>query len=142
MSRDEADRVDRAALVERVREYLDEKKREEAEARLGRKFIPRAKRHKYFFQQWIAPYSGDTPPDGAAFRRTRCRNISTSGLAFIWQGPPDFDRILVKLGTDRRPIYVSARVVRTQPLTDGPCPAHLVGCQFTARVAVPESALV
>jgi hypothetical protein len=139
MSKDESDLIAGAvAEARRFRSGADEQ-RPETTAGADPRPCPRATRYPYSKVQHAAPYSGDALPERSEFREVRCCNISKSGLAFIWQQPPDFEQVVVRLGPDARAIYLTARVVRSQPLNDDPAPAHLVACQSVDRVSYPDS---
>jgi hypothetical protein len=139
MLTDEFDLIARVEAAERLLQSMADEPRPEPGAGPERTLRPRANRHPYTRTQHVAPYSGKSLPKRSEFRQVRCCNISTSGLAFIWQQVPDFDQVVVRLGNDARAIYLTARVVRKQPLNDDPAPAHVVGCQFTGRVSYPDS---
>jgi hypothetical protein len=76
-------------------------------------------------------------PELNEFQRVRCRDISQSGIAFLWEGAPCFTEVVLALGPRPEVIVVRGRVVRKEPLNDG-SGWYLVGCAFTERVRLPE----
>lgn len=94
-----------------------------------------ARRYTYRATQFLAPYSrGGLPADGD-FREVRCQDLSTGGIAFYWPTAPDFDDVVIQLGTRRSPIFVTAHITSVRPSGETPDEV-LVGCQFTGRVQV------
>ena len=120
-------------IAERIRQYLEDVDHLGTADRVPRY---RSKRYPYETTQWIAPSSGGPVPDCSEFREVRCRDISTGGFAFLSPQPPDFEQVVVRLGSDTNVIYATARVIHTVPTRDGD--GHLVGCQFTGRLLPPD----
>ncbi len=95
----------------------------------------RARRYSYPATQLLAPYDHGGLPTADQFREVRCQDISTGGIAFYWPTEPDFDDLVIQLGTRRSPIFVTARVTSMRPSGE-PTGELLIGCQFTGRVQV------
>lgn len=135
MSTGEPNSAARADVKERLKQYLHDVDRAGASG-----CVPeyRSRRYPYRTTQWVAPYSGDGPPETPEFQKVRCRDLSTSGLSFFWPELPEFRRVVVKLGDGVTAIHVTARIVRAEPVDDTSRPAYLVGCQFTGRVLPPD----
>jgi hypothetical protein len=130
MSTGTPDPAARADAAARLKQYLQDIERVVDVGRVARHRSPR---HPYNTAQWVAPCFGHTPPERHEFRQVRCRDISTSGISFYWPTPPDYDRVVVRLGAGPNAIEVTARVVRFEPVDGGSGAAYVVGCQFTGR---------
>lgn len=67
------------------------------------------------------------------WREVTCSDLSTGGISFLLDSPPDFDELHIELKQGAHQIVVSARVVDHAPLK-GMEPACLVRCEFLGRV--------
>ncbi len=106
-----------------------------AAARPGAAERRRARRYSYPATQFLAPYHHGGLPTADQFREVRCQDISTGGIAFYWPTEPDFDDLVIQLGTRRSPTFVTAQVRYLDALRPGePTGEFLIGCQFTGRV--------
>lgn len=84
--------------------------------------------------QRIAPYDALRLPSAEAmFREVRCHDISALGIAFYWPSRPDFEYLVLELGSPPEVTHITARVVRTV-IVVGTQSEHLVGCRFLGRV--------
>ncbi len=86
----------------------------------------------------LAPYDQGGLPTAVQFREVRCQDLSTSGIAFHWPTPPDFDDVVIQLGKPSAPIYVTGRITSVRADADHPGEL-LVGCQFTGRVQIGKN---
>lgn len=91
------------------------------------------RRFSYPVMTAVAPYLGSSLPTKGSFRKVRCQEISSVGLSFFWAEKPEFRYLVVALG--KRPIYVTARIVRCDPAPD-PSQGVLVECYFLGRVSI------
>ena len=87
--------------------------------------------------QYVAPYVEGRLPGSADFMQVRCHDLSLGGFSFLSDYPPDYEQVIVALGSSP-PILMSARVAHHSPTTVDGQACHLVGCQFIARI---ESAI-
>ncbi len=90
-----------------------------------------AERHPYECIQRIAACEGETVPDAAEFHEVQCHDISTSGISFFYPTEPNFNRVVIELGTP--PIFVFAAVIYMMSVPDRE--GYLVGCEFAGRVS-------
>jgi hypothetical protein len=91
-------------------------------------------RKNFRYLQMIAPVVAGRMPSREDFYPVECKDISSGGIAFFADRPPEFDVLVVALG---RPPYLSrfmARVVYVQDVKCASGANHLVGCQFTERI--------
>jgi hypothetical protein len=64
----------------------------------------------------------------------RCHDIAVQGISFFWPDAPDFERLIVTLGSNERPVYMAAEVVQSKAVYMHGEVGFLVGCRFTGRV--------
>ncbi len=88
----------------------------------------------YGFRQQIAPIYGGALPQKKDFRYVRCHDISRSGFSFYLSEPPDYENLVIALGSPPQLNYLTARVARVgeEPRESGT--ACVVGCRFTGRL--------
>lgn len=86
-------------------------------------------------KQWIAPMLGSVVPRDAEFVEVACRDISTSGFAYLKSEVPESSVLAVRLGKPGAWIYLTAEVVRCEAtaLDDGE--GYVMGCKFIGRAA-------
>lgn len=95
------------------------------------------RRKGYEAMQWLAPYEPGRPIRRESFREVRCRDISLGGFSYLLLEKPDYDEVVVALGSYPNMTYVRAKVVHVAK--DTPTPdTYLVGCRFAERLA-PQS---
>jgi len=92
-------------------------------------------RNRFRFIQYIAPLRDSVRPNLKDFFPVECRDISESGLAFLLQKAPDFDKLLIAFGRPPVLVHCLAEVVRTERVRTDRGPRTLVGCRFLKRVA-------
>jgi hypothetical protein len=93
----------------------------------------RAKRFAYPVVQLMAQYDRNGLPARDQFRQVQCRDVSSSGISFLWPRIPDFEYVVIALDTNGPPIHVTARVASVRPAPERPGQL-LIGCQFTGRL--------
>ena len=92
------------------------------------------RRKGYEAMQWLAPYEPGRPIRRESFREVRCRDISLGGFSYLLLEKPDYDEVVVALGSYPNMTYVRAKVVHVAK--DTPTPdTYLVGCRFAERLA-------
>jgi hypothetical protein len=55
------------------------------------------------------------------------------GISFFWPDDPDFDRVVISLGSDANPIWMTAEVMQSKAVFMDDEIRTLVGCRFTGR---------
>lgn len=90
-------------------------------------------RFAYEVEQRYALMEDGRMPGMDMFRSMRCHEISLGGVSFLSWAPPEFDTIVVELGTLPDCKYLQARVVGWI-LVDPATSKYLVRCRFTCRL--------
>lgn len=91
-------------------------------------------RRHFRYLQMIAPVTAGQLPGRDDFYPVHCKDISSGGIAFYAEEPPNFETLIVALG---RPPYLSrfmARVAYVEQARSATGASYLVGCQFTERL--------
>ena len=79
----------------------------------------------------IARFDGQAPPDQRSFESVDGFNLSHTGISFATPDWPATDRLMVALGDDRSPVFVSAWVVACSKQADQGEPGRFeVRCEF------------
>ena len=89
----------------------------------------KSKRRPYVATHLVAFHAEGQNPAQNMFQAVRCREISTSGVSFLCEGPPPFDYCTLMLGRHPRQIRVKAWVVHCLPFA-GPDEQWIIGCNF------------
>jgi hypothetical protein len=94
------------------------------------------RKHKYDCVQSIYPWNpadGQLPElaDGVA---VRCRDISGQGVSFFWPTAPQFEHMIISLGSDIDLLFMAAQVARSRPAELDGAAMHLVECRFLRRM--------
>lgn len=86
-------------------------------------------------RQYIAPYvsRGQLPP-ADAFRAVQCHDLSAGGFSFLSDEPPDFQKLVVRLGKAHEQYYVVARVANVVDVGAPGNARYRVGCSFLERL--------
>jgi hypothetical protein len=98
----------------------------EREARGERR---KATRLPYACTQLVAPSDGIKLPGPADLFPTRCRDLSTRGMSFVWPSRPRFLHAVVALGRTSL-IIVLCRIIHVTCEDD----EYLCGCRFLKRI--------
>jgi len=85
-------------------------------------------------RQRIAPMFGGMLPSPRKFFEAECRDVGPSGIALVLERPPDFEFLVVELGTPPNAAYFTAQVVRVAGVRLHGRKKYLVGCGFTGKV--------
>jgi hypothetical protein len=112
------------ALVHSVLEA--EGKRELTERRNGR-------RHAYRCLQRVAPMCDGELREPAEFRPVRCVDLSPHGFSYLSSELPSSRQVVVILEAEQS-IWLTAEVVRHEPLTIAGRSAFRIACRFCGRV--------
>ena len=86
-------------------------------------------RHPYECKQLMAPYDGVRLPGQAEFGWVECRNISSRGLSFVLPEPPEFQHVIMALGSVPF-IFLVAGIV----YSDVEGEHYICGCRFQKRI--------
>ena len=92
-----------------------------------------AVRRPYAYYQRIAPVRDEQLPKLSHFYEALCHNISSKGFAFYAPGIPDYEELVVALGTGDRAIYLRALIMHTTLMSHDAF-TYLVGCAYSGRV--------
>ena len=84
--------------------------------------------------QFIAPYLEGKLPTKEMFQQVRCHEISSGGVSFFLPQPPEFDSLIVALGTPPKMTCLASRIVHTCASNADGGSMYLVGCRFLGRV--------
>ncbi|HEY2880993.1 MAG TPA: GAF domain-containing protein [Pirellulales bacterium] len=90
-------------------------------------------RRSFPYVQMIAPMVDGQPPQDHQFRSVRCRDISPTGFSYLSTTPPDFQDLMVALGSDSTTTYLAARVMHATIVERDNKIAYVVGCRYLAR---------
>ena len=91
------------------------------------------KHYAYDCVQTILPWSpGDvrlpSPADGIA---VRCASISGQGISFYWPALPQFEHLIISLGSDVELLFMAVQVVSSRPAELDGAAMHLGHIQLT-----------
>lgn len=67
-----------------------------------------------------------------AFRVVNCSDLSTGGISFLLDAPPDFDQFIVLIELGSTPLKLMGDVVGVEEMSG--LSLYLVRCRFTARL--------
>jgi hypothetical protein len=112
------------ALVHSVLEA--ERQRDLTERRNGR-------RHAYRCRQRVAPIRDGQFPQPAEFRPVQCVDLSAHGFSYRSDELPAGRQVVVILEAEQS-IWLTAEVVRHEPVTIGGRSAFRIACRFCGRV--------
>ena len=91
-------------------------------------------RREYRYYQRIAPVVNGRLPDDDEFMRVVCCDISAGGFSFLAPKAPEFDELIISLGTPPNDRKVIAKVVRIAKKDENGQSICQVGCQFIGRL--------
>ena len=69
--------------------------------------------------------------DGMA---VRCASISGHGISFYWPTLPQFEHLIISLGSDVDLLFMAVQVVGSKPAELDGAAMHLVECRFIRRM--------
>jgi len=64
----------------------------------------------------------------------RCQDISGQGISFFWPTQPDFEHLIITLGSDHDLLFMAAQVMHFKPIEIDCERTFLVGCRFIRRM--------
>jgi hypothetical protein len=88
----------------------------------------------YGFRQQIAPIYGGVLPQKKDFRYVQCHDISRGGFSFYINEAPDYEDLVIALGSPPQLNYLTARVTRAGKEQRESGSVCVVGCRFTGRL--------
>jgi diguanylate cyclase (GGDEF)-like protein len=98
-------------------------------------------RHPFRDLQQIAPYKlGGSLPTAADFYPVRCYDLSTKGISFLSDSPPDFQALVIRLGNPPGARYMISSIANIAPMMVGDEKQYRVGCTFVSRLDPEEIA--
>jgi hypothetical protein len=94
------------------------------------------KHYAYDCVQTILPWSpGDVLlPSLADGMSVRCASISGHGISFYWPALPQFEHLIISLGSDVDLLFMAVQVVASKPAELDGAAMHLVECRFIRRM--------
>lgn len=92
-------------------------------------------RREFRYFQRIAPVVDGHIPDNDEFTKVVCLDISAGGFSFLAEKPPEYDELVISLGTPPNDRKVIAKIVRVAKTNVDGQRSHQVGCQFVGRVS-------
>src|SRR5205085_12499684 len=78
-------------------------------------------------------YDGEPASSSDPGIKVRCRDISSQGIAFLLPDNPDFQHLVISLGTNEQPIFMGAEVAHSRSVYMHGQVQVLIGCKFTGR---------
>jgi hypothetical protein len=92
--------------------------------------------YAYDCVQTILPWSpGDVClPSLADGMAVRCASISGHGISFFWPTLPQFEHLIISLGSDVDLLFMAAQVVSSKPAELDGAAMHLAECRFIRRM--------
>ena len=120
-----------AQLFTLMSELLEQASAEDQERRGER-------RQPFDCDQLIAQYDGTRLPGAAEFFHARCCDLSPRGFSFCTDEPPTKRYVVAALG--RVPFtFVTAEVLRVEPLEPGARFGYRIGCRLVGRIGDRDS---
>ncbi len=90
-------------------------------------------RRAFPYVQRIAPIVDGCLPEPEAFRSVRCRDIAAAGFSYFAPDPPDYQDLVVALGTPASPTFLTARVMHATIVEREGKIVYIVGCRYLSR---------
>ena len=90
----------------------------------------KSKRFAYSVVQSLATYDGANLPKKSDFRQVNCRDLSATGISFLFPSRLESEHVLFALGKPPQLFYVTAQVISCRPAPRG----FIVGCSFLTKV--------
>jgi diguanylate cyclase len=105
----------------------------------GQKCVPIEKRDlpvagKSASKQRIAPFVDGRFPEPGMFREITCEAFSSMAFSYVVSEPPEYDRVLVALGSSAECAYSTAMVQDCRNIGTDVAPLYRIACRFTAPV--------
>jgi PAS domain S-box-containing protein len=93
-------------------------------------------RRSFPYRQGIAPYVNDKMPEESDYVEVGFRDISAGGVSFLTSDKPDFEQVIIALGSSQNVTLVAAEVMHVDTTQRDGRLMYLVGCRFLRRIAV------
>ena len=92
------------------------------------------RRYAYEAFQTVVPLeTADALAAPELAQSVRCHDLSVQGISFFWPDEPDFEHLVISLGTAENPLWMRAEVVQSKAVYMHQDVQTLVGCRFTER---------
>lgn len=85
-------------------------------------------------RQRIAPFIDGNFPEPGMFRDVECEELDARGFKFLSQERPDFDKVLVAIGSEEQRSFTTASVAEVRNIGTDDEPVFRVSCRFTVAV--------
>lgn len=93
------------------------------------------KRYPYDCFQQMAPWHDAEPtPTLDQFSKVRCHEISVSGISFFWPQAPDFESVIISIGTGDKLIFMQAQVCTHKAVFKHNEVSFLIDCRYLRRM--------
>ena len=94
-----------------------------------------SRRYPYKCEQRVATWQqGDPPPTIHDFQTARCHDIAVDGISFFWPQKPDFETVIISVGSGDKLIFMHAQICDEKAVCMDHEVAHLVRCRFVRRM--------
>lgn len=95
-------------------------------------------RHAFEHGQWLAPVYAEILPSPWSFQKVKCRDISSSGLAFYLEEKPRYEQCVLALAEPPEVVYLLAEIVDAISEPSKGRPMYRICCQFQKRLCLDE----
>ncbi|MCI0627616.1 MAG: hypothetical protein L0387_39200, partial [Acidobacteria bacterium] len=93
------------------------------------------RRYPYDCQQHLSPWrEGEGIPTLDQLEKVRCHEISVSGISFFWPDEPDFEEVVVSIGTGDKLIFMQAELSQHKAVCMHREVQFLVSCKYLRRL--------
>lgn len=94
-----------------------------------------SRRYPYECEQQVATWEqGDPPPTIHDFQAVRCHDISVDGISFFWPQQPDFETVIISIGSGDKLIFMHAQISDDKAVFMHHEVAFLVRCRYVRRM--------
>jgi hypothetical protein len=94
-----------------------------------------SRRYPYQCEQRLATWQqGDPPPTIHDFQTVRCHDIAVDGLSFFWPQEPDFESVIISIGSGDKLIFMHAQISDDKAVCMDHEVAYLVRCRYVRRM--------
>jgi hypothetical protein len=91
-------------------------------------------RFVYSAKQYVAPCHDGVLPLADSFEQVRCNDLSSGGVSFLSARAPDYQSVVVSVGTAPHLIFILAQVQHQHVVPTEEGQQYLVGCRFIERL--------
>ena len=94
-----------------------------------------SRRYPYQCAQRVAIWhEGDPPPTIHDFQTVRCHDIAVDGISFFWPQEPDFESVIISIGSGDKLIFMHAQISDDKAVCMDHEVAFLVRCRYVRRM--------